>query len=148
MWYRVRHGAHGSLDKVYAISYTSPSSRPILHFVTMIGRSFLLLLIAVFMTTTLLLAPLVRAATQDDEVDEYLDIEEDEPAPEVVDDGKVLTLTSENFETVIKKNKNVLVRAFAACADRSTRLLVCPCHFHQAQAFRNVGNNGRTLLRH
>lgn len=81
----------------------------------MLGRSFLLLLIAVLMSSTLLLA---RAAEQDDG-DEYLD-EEEEASPEVLDDGKVVTLTSANFESVIKENKNVLVRGLATCAARST----------------------------
>lgn len=87
----------------------------------MVGRSFWLLLIAVFMTSTLLLAPLVRAAEQDDgdEYDDGLD-EEDTATPDVADDGKVVTLTAANFDSVIKDNKHVLVRDLIACAARST----------------------------
>lgn len=80
----------------------------------MVGRSFWLLLIAVFMTSTLLLAPLVRAAEQDDgdEYDDGLD-EEEQATPDGAGDGKVVTLTSKNFDNVIKDNKNVLVEFYA-----------------------------------
>lgn len=58
-----------------------------------------------------------RAATQeeaddaDDDPYEDEEVEEDDAAP--VDDGKVVTLTSENFDSVIKDNVNVLVEFYA-----------------------------------
>ena len=83
----------------------------------MATRSYILLLIAVFMTSTLLfLAPSVHSAEQDD-IDEYLDVEEEDAAAGTVAEGKVVTLTSENFDATIKNNKNVLVRGFGVYAD-------------------------------
>jgi hypothetical protein len=84
----------------------------------MLGKAFSLVLV-VCLTASLVVVPSIRAAQQDD-IDEYLDVEEGETAKDAADDGKVVTLTAANFDTVIKGNKNVLVRDSVASTDPVT----------------------------
>jgi hypothetical protein len=92
----------------------------------MTRRTILLLLLGVFVVTPCLLSPFARAAMPDEE-DEYLDVEDD-----TVEDfkGKIVTLTKDNFDSVLKENEHVLVCTFETHSfifDVATRFTITPC---------------------
>jgi hypothetical protein len=111
-WYRT------SLPVTYAHLPLAGVDQHPREVVKMLGKAFSLVLV-VCLTTSLVVVPSIRAAQQDD-IDEYLDVEEGETAKDAADDGKVVTLTAANFDTVIKGNKNVLVRDSVASTELVT----------------------------